>query len=204
MKAIMKTIKPKSCANIMNLIQSILVIKNKIEANAIQKLIDENGYVDIYVYCSKNEYLLRTNKGYIATKKPLTVGKDTEYTFAYSDEGKVLFKFRCHKVEEIKRFFLSYKDYSLYRTSKLDFDELEKASCLSRQKLDNYLKDKKGYAIHISDLEIFDEPKELSEFQGTCIGCEAFRLKVCNLNLEQCDRHLTKAPKNFTYIESER
>lgn len=35
MKAIMKSIKPKACANIMNLIQSILVIKNKREATAI-------------------------------------------------------------------------------------------------------------------------------------------------------------------------
>lgn len=37
-----------------------------------------------------------------------------------------------------------------------------------------------GYAIHISDLKIFDEPKKLSEFRRK------------------------KAPQNFCYVESPR
>ena len=46
MKAIMISIKPKWCAKIMNGEKTIEVRKNKALANAIQKLIDENGYAD--------------------------------------------------------------------------------------------------------------------------------------------------------------
>ena len=83
----MKTIKPKTCANIMNFIQSILVIKNKREADAIQKLIDEYGYADIYVYCTKCDIK----------------GARENFTFEQLKLlGKVAFKFRCYKVEEIE------------------------------------------------------------------------------------------------------
>ena len=50
----MISIKPKWCAKIMNGEKTIEVRKNKALATAIQKLIDENGYAEIYVYCSKD------------------------------------------------------------------------------------------------------------------------------------------------------
>jgi predicted transcriptional regulator len=37
-------------------------------------------------------------------------------------------------------------------------------ACLSYFELDSYLKGKNGYGWHISDLVIYDKPKELSEF----------------------------------------
>ena len=47
--------------------------------------------------------------------------------------------------------------------------ELEQQSCLSFDELDKYLKGRLnencGYAIHIKNLHIFDEPKELSEYK---------------------------------------
>ena len=49
-----------------------------------------------------------------------------------------------------------------------DFDEgqkvLLKESCLQKHELSNYLGFENGYAIHIKNLHIFDEPKELSEY----------------------------------------
>jgi predicted transcriptional regulator len=42
-------------------------------------------------------------------------------------------------------------------------ENIEKISCLSRAKLYEYCKGK-GYAIHIKNLHIFDEPKELQEY----------------------------------------
>ena len=61
MKAIMISIKPKWCAKIMNGEKTIEVRKNKALANAIQKLIDENEYADIYVYCTKDKSLIYTD-----------------------------------------------------------------------------------------------------------------------------------------------
>lgn len=49
-----------------------------------------------------------------------------------------------------------------------DFDEgqkvLLKESCLQKHELSNYLGFENGYAIHIKNLHIFDEPKELSYY----------------------------------------
>lgn len=180
MKAIMISIKPEWCLKIMEGKKTIEVRKNKGLGNTIQKLINENGYVDIYVYCSKTNY-----RGFLSKR--------------YA--GKVIFKFHCYKVEEIKvEKALSIPKYT---SDSMSETELCKKTCLSIYDLNDYLKGEKGYAIHISDLEIFDKPKELSDFQGTCNSCEAFRLKVCKLNREKCDRHLTKAPQNFCYIEVE-
>lgn len=219
MKAIMISIKPKWVAKILNGEKTIEVRKNKALANAIQKLIDENGFADIYVYCSKNEYLYRTNKGYIASKKPLTVGKGTDYTFAYSDEGKVPFKFRCYKVEEIKR--QGENMFSLYYTDSVNYAKLQLRSCLNLAEIGNYLKGKTGYVIHISDLEIFDKPKELNEFYKVGYLEEEYAIESHIADIEGCDGdvnedyvdklyeeldkqyQLTKAPQNFCYVEVE-
>lgn len=55
-------------------------------------------------------------------------------------------------------------------------------------------------AIHISRLEIFDKPKELSEFKK----CEL--LWNCEPHDCDCCRHslpLTKAPQSYMYVEVE-
>lgn len=188
MKAIMKTIKPKTCANIMNLIQSILVIKNKREADAIQKLIDENGYTEIYVYCSKdNKTKLSSNslQYYVVDNKNY---KD----YLGNWNGKVLFKFRCYKVEEISW------QIGVYELEQQPFSDFLDKCCLGFCELKNYLNRKTGYAIHISDLEIFDKPKEISEFnhwtdkkiQWYSVG-EKVKVIVS----------LTNAPQNYCYVE---
>ena len=177
MKAIMISIKPEWCAKIMNKEKTIEVRKNKALANAIQKLINENGFADIYVYCSKNNkkhlypvsLLDKQNKVFKRGYKESDIDNRTNYL-----NGKVVFKFRCYKVEKFP--YIS--------------DEYDKliGSCLSEKELLDYSTEKfeNGirfvktiYAIHISKLEIFDKPKELREF------------------------NLTKAPQNFCYLEVE-
>lgn len=210
MKAILKTIKSKQCANIMNLVQSILVIKDKREATAIQKLIDENGYAEIYVYCckinKKHYHLIEsidTDTGITEYEIDYYIGSEDYLVHCY--EGKVAFKFRCYKVEEIpaRRFSV----YTYPYTETLDDYELLDKSCLSTDELENYLGNKNGYAIHISDLEIFDEPKELSEFthynKPSCESCPFAYTADCDYYKEvECDDiSLTKAPQNFCYVE---
>ena len=43
-------------------------------------------------------------------------------------------------------------------------NKLFEESCLSYDQLDEYLKQKDGYALHISNLKIFDKPKELNDY----------------------------------------
>lgn len=186
MKSLLIAIKPKWCAKIMNGDKTIEVRKNKALASAIQKIIDENGYADIYVYCSKGKERL------------VNLIDDSFYCGASTRlNGKVVFKFRCYKVEEIKYHF-GYYDMGEWTESYI----LEN-SCLSAEELDNYLQASKeydetkvsrvyGYAIHISNLEIFDKPKWLIDFKTKIYP---------NKKDSLITKSITKAPQNMVYIE---
>lgn len=230
MKAILKSIKPKQCANVMNHKQSILIIKDKRTVTAIQKLIDEYGYAEFYVYCSKsNKYHWYLQERYDHSTDE-TLGHSTPY-YTYVKvskimtprlDGKVLFKFHCYKVEEIyyqtvfeanPLHFL--KAESGYGTDTLCAGEFKKETCLTDKELEDYLNtvkpNKKAYAIHISDLEIFDKSKELSEFKifcdkhelCKCDNCKRLKLSFIDggFDSQYCDNRLTKAPHNFCYVE---
>lgn len=192
MKAIMIAIKPKYCELIMNGEKTIEVRKNKALATAIQKLIDKYGYADIYVYCSKDKSLIYTDG--IDGKGDYV---DYKYYESYKGDkndigsGKVLFKFRCCALTEIKpkRPALSGLPITNYNVNK---NVIMQLSCLSSCELDNYLKGDAGYAIHIGNLEIFDKPKELREF---------YNIVPSKLPLTRDIKYLTKAPQNFCYVE---
>lgn len=87
-------------------------------------------------------------------------------------------------------------------------DGLCEEACLDRGKLLDYLGERHGYAWHISDLEIFDEPKELNEFYT--LKCNQ-KKRPCNIKdvfgVEECHRicklckPLTKAPQSWCYVE---
>lgn len=190
MKAILISIKPKWCALMMNGEKTIEVRRGTALYKAIKKLIDEYGYADIYVYCTKDTInLLHKNviniywvedKDFMATNKKLGI-KTQPYL-----NGKVIFKFRCYNVEELK-------------TCERHSAELVNQSCLTANEFYDYLTKGKnflgsvlGCAIHISDLEIFDKPKELREF--------TYWKKY-----EDCEQtmKLTKAPQSYMFIEVE-
>ena len=201
MKAILISDHAKWCALMMNGKKNVEVRKGTALYKAIQKLIDEYGYAEFYVYCCKgNQNLL--DVGYADFFSPrFIIRKDHKNR---SLNGKVLFKFRCYKGEEIKQYigvFWRWGGHPYY-TNNVDEYKLLERSCLSITELENYLKDKTGYAIHISDLEIFDKPKELNEFKGCSIGwnnCIPHNCKEC-----PCSKSLTKAPQNFCYVEVEK
>lgn len=217
MKSLLIAIKPKWCAKIMNGNKTIEVRKNKALASAIQKLIDKYGYADIYVYCSKNGVDINGMPTELVDYRGCAIYNQFQLmpkgSKATSDDeqprlnGKVIFKFRCYKVEEIKYHF-GYYDMGEWAESYI----LEN-SCLSAEELDNYLQASKeydetkvsrvyGYAIHISNLEIFDKPKELSEF-GCYKTVSHYDYNKDCLVEEKSLLPLTKAPQNMVYIEDE-
>ena len=199
MKAILISIKPKWVAKILNGDKTIEIRKTMPKCDLP---------IDVYIYCTKEEYLYRTNQGYLSSKKPLQVGKGTEYSFAYSDEGKVVAKFTLNKVEDIFQGMTqtgTMFDWEEYlRTKEINSLQILDKSCLSRNELSSYLdyytkKSIYGYAWHISNLVTFDKPKELSEFmvkdkQGS------FK-KPYKINAV---KYLTKAPQSWCYVEAER
>ena len=84
--------------------------------------------------------------------------------------GKVGLQFVCDRVQEIT--YTQIYNFSRYK------NVCEAETRLDFYALDDYLKQKNGYGWHISNLVIYDKPKELSEFKkrchvfGVCYKCE--------------------------------
>lgn len=108
------------------------------------------------------------NKPYVE-RSPLNMCPDLYGAFDEQYEfedlnGKIVAE--CDiEVEEIK--YVEYADEWGYETNTLNEDDLIEKSCLSGKQLFNYLKhcNEGGYAIHIKNLHIFDEYRELNEFR---------------------------------------
>lgn len=66
--------------------------------------------------------------------------------------GKVIGEFVCDEIEELKR------------NTVFNAPALYSQSCLTRDEYFTYIGNKIAYIWHISDLKIYDIPKELSEF----------------------------------------
>lgn len=209
MKSILISIKPKYVAKILNGKKTIEIRKTMPKCDLP---------IDVYIYCTKEEtleyiYDCNDNFGdYISHK-----GK------CWEDEplnGKVVAKFTLNKVEEIKASGC-YEDLSFgkgkliesYITKSLDEQSLLEESCLIEEELDEYLDGKDGYAWHISNLEIFDRPKELSEFRhikpsicGKKDRNGLYQCDKCKYGIKEaleCHLKLAKAPQSFMFIESE-
>jgi len=212
MKAILISDHAKWCALMMNGKKKVEVRKGTALYKATQKLIDEYGYADIYVCCVKgNEDIVRESSPYSSVPNYVCVKFDKKLSkdlpeYEYSSRGKVIFKFRCYKVEEIKLPYTKFnstewvgcEEERKWQTPTMNEDKLLELSCLEELELYGYLNGKPSTAIHISDLEVFDKPKELSEFYHYV----KYNKEMATLNNQDWDFcKLTKAPQSWCYIE---
>ncbi len=111
------------------------------------------------IYCTKAGLILRDYRGKAIFDR--FVLSPTDRPFTTDDRqpvlnGKIIAEFDG-EVEEITKDISSVVEewYS---------KELLKKSCLTAFELDDYLKGKKGYAIHINNLKIFDKPRALHSY----------------------------------------
>ena len=122
-----------------------------------------------------------------------------EYITAYQNNKgdilngsqKVIGEFVCDKVYSIKnRGFC----FSVATEGESITDEIARQSCLDYDDMVNYLGDKDGYGWHISDLKIYDKPKELSEFRS---------IKCTNKkgSCSDCIKYLTRPSQSWMYVE---
>ena len=116
--------------------------------------------------------------------------------------GKVGLKFVCDNIYQIKN---QYSGYVVANATQGETNEIARQSCLDFDDMVKYLGKRDGYAWHISDLVIYDEPKELSEFKNYC------EKQPCQSNCWKCDRYdymgnacydtITRPPQSWCYIE---
>lgn len=112
--------------------------------------------------------------------------------------GKVIGEFACDRIDK-------------YNTSWLDGeDRLLPLSCLNDEEIMDYMNgylDKMFYAWYISDLKIYDEPKELSEFRKAGFLTEEewlFRLYPnthCHYEAWAKRFELIRPPQSWCFVE---
>ena len=153
MKSILMSIKPQWVAKILNG-EKTIEIRKKFPKDYV-------GWV--YIYCTKaRPYLTRGVRG---DAYPSCVS--SQGIVPHHLNSRVVARFWCDKVEELTFLEGLYDPLDRgYCTDTLDNAQVEIKSCVSQENLIDYLYIKgKGYAIHITELEIFDKPKEISEFK---------------------------------------
>jgi predicted transcriptional regulator len=151
------------------------------------------------LYCTKaNPYLYKSlsRKGlYITERNKLNgVMRGNELN------GKIVCECEVD-TEEIK----SYHCDGLYTTKSLDSLEILKHSCLKLEELDEYLMKGRditdydtifGYALHLSNIKVFDKPRELSLYSSSS---EEYRpIKKAPQNM--CNAYYDEGTKHYILI----
>lgn len=155
MKSVLMSIQPKWCELIASGKKTLEVRKTKPKLETPFK---------VYIYCTNT-------KPYLVWGDVFRGNWETEFTHlsGYSREeaeriwdvfnGKVIGEFVCDDIDTIAMF-----NDLLYCEANSQANKL-KQMCLTIEEIKAYLGKKNiGYGWHISDLVIYDEPKELSEF----------------------------------------
>ena len=130
--------------------------------------------------------------------------------FPLSGNGKIIGEFVCDNVTAFSVLDNgSVQDFI--------FNKLEN-SCLSYGEISRYIGiNKVGYSWHISDLKIYDKPRELSEFRAPCAEYERDNPRCGNCGYYYsesneaigfydeccCDglKYLEKPPQSWCYVE---
>lgn len=132
----------------------------------------------VYIYCTLPKY---PHEDFIVTDYPMP---------QFYGGGKVIGEFTCDRIFELAP--LNHAP-----------DDVEKQACLTREEIVNYLKGT-GYGWHISDLLIYDQPRELSEFQRAtdpCDSCHAEYTWECT-GCKNFGSDIKRPPQSWCYVEA--
>lgn len=202
MKAILMSIQPKWCELIASGKKTVEVRKTKPKLEVPFK---------VYIYCTNT-------KPYLVWGDVFRGGSwNNEFThlsgFNRADaekiwdvfNGKVIGEFVCDHIYGLINF-LPYDSEDFHHDI---FPCVLEQTCLEDYEIDEYLGQKDGYGWHISNLVIYDKPRELRDFQlpcdhendcGTCkraIYCRSTR-RFCRCDLED---GLKRPPQSWCYCE---
>lgn len=176
MKSVLISIKPKWCELIASGNKTVEVRKTKPKLDVPFK---------VYIYCTANKQ---------GTHDLLEIhGTDGKIR---KGNGKVIGEFVCKAILPIS---ITYSDPN----SRIALKEFP-FTCLTDKEIMDYLGNgKEGYGWCISNLVIYDKPKELSEFIKPCDT--PFQCDKCNELVEHfgCGRTITRPPQSWCYVESE-
>ena len=193
MKSVLISIQPKWCELIASGEKIVEVRKTKPKIETPFK---------VYIYATKGEALWKIRKRpilIVPTYDNRQYVAENEYYSVDEVQGKVIGEFVCDQIDEIG---YSPEMHGKYIS---DIDDIHYVSCLDFEQMYDYLADGYGYAWHISDLVIYDKPKELGEFypycDGECTGCKYLEW-VEQYQSDTCTKtRLTRPPQSWCYVE---
>ena len=181
MKATLMSIRPEWVAKILNG-EKTIEIRKKFPKDYV-------GWV--YIYVTKQGILAKIKNVWRYIK-----GKNYNPYFGY--QGKVVARFWCDKVEEHRPFF----HWCIEKETCLTCDDVLDYLDSKDKSVGNPKRQDKVYAIRITKLEIFDKPKEISEFMKvSCKGCPFENTQTCHNNTDGRYCKLTRAPQSWCYVE---
>ena len=190
MKSVLISIQPKWCELIANGSKTVEVRKTKPKLETPFKA---------YIYCTANKN---------GTKDLLEIhGTDGKIRKA---NGKVIGEFVCDGFYGMCQFGFGIAIYDEQKNI-IEPQDFLNWSCLTEQQVIDYIGNKDGYAWHISNLVIYDKPRELSEFRKECkLECDMRSLneppcEKCEHLVASfgCGRTITRPPQSWCYVESE-
>lgn len=203
MKAVLISIQPKWC-------ELIALGKKTVEVRKTRPKIEPP--FKVYVYCTLppkeelfthgciREYareLIRLQDGRIVYDYGMRLCCDPEDR-PYSQDNflcqKVIGEFVCDNVAKILNFLTHF---GVEGRPERELNTIARASCLDYMDMLGYLgTEKDGYAWHISDLKIYDHPKNLSEFCSYNA-----RIYIGENGYPMPTHEITRPPQSWCYVE---
>ena len=196
-KAVLISIQPKWCELILRGKKIIEVRKSKPILKTPFK---------VYIYCTNNRsslWILRENLRMFCGGKIATLCNAKDVGGAIKANGKVIGEFVCNMITPIAYTMDGLADVVDCKTA-----------CMKPSEFIAYGKGKPLYGWHISNLVIYDKPKELSELRaicrhyddGLCGDCEyydyanneSYRYEECGVDGL---KPITRPPQSWCYVE---
>lgn len=199
MKSVLISIRPKWCELIASGRKTIEVRKTRPKIPVPFKC---------YIYCTKpkmiTKYVFKPEDypEYMRPEKTVfckVPDASSPFCSEVNGNGKVIGEFVCDCITGLR----ADNGIQTYYNG-------QKGTCLSDAEIIKYASGKKVYYWHISDLKIYDEPKELRSFwkadkcpYATESGCtykyHCFRAG----QTQRCGKTLTRPPQSWCYVDAE-
>ena len=195
-KAVMLSIRPKWVEKIANGKKTIEVRKTKPKLETPFKC---------YIYCTRDKHLAFMQN---QTGTNLIACMDVDAAIPVGGaigNGRVVGEFTCDRIYKIDKDSTDF----LFKTGGLSvYKQAAEEKCglcvaMTDDELHGYLGHCQGYGWHISDLRIYDAPKELSEFKTLCrVDADCCACPYYNYTKMDCDgRVIGRPPQSWCYVD---
>ena len=156
MKSVLISIQPKWCELIASGKKTVEVRKTRPKLEPPFK---------VYIYCTGGPPYLNSHNGYCYLEERDVLGYRGTGLYCRLN-NRVIGEFVCDDIAKILNFVTHF---GVEGRPERELNTIARSSCLDYMDMLGYLgTEKDGYAWHISDLVIYDQPKKLSEFRRDC------------------------------------